>query len=387
MSDGSADGSVDGSMERSAAADAAFGAALYRLLAADGGNLVLGSASVAAALRMALCGAHGETAAELAAALCLDGHDAAEGLRLLSAGLAGIPADGVVFRAPNTMWVQSGLPLLPRFTATLREAAAVGVRDADFRRGAEAARLEINDLVAKQTEDKITDLLGPGTLGPDTRLVLVNAIYLNAAWAFPFPEAATADGPFYTEGPSVGTPVTARMMRLRHELRYLRGDGYQAVVLPYRDPRLAMIVVLPDGPVGSLPPELAADLGGLAQRARRRRVTLALPKFRQEAGFRLVPALRRLGIEKAFGAAADFSGITTAERLHITEVVHKAFINVAEWGTEAAAATGIAIASMAMPRPEPPVTMTVDHPFLFAIADTATGLPLFLGQVTRPEAG
>ena len=396
----------DGSVDRGASADAAagpghvgaaefgaaqfgaaqFGAALYRLLAADGGNLVLSPASIAAALQMALCGAHGDTAAELATALHTGGRDAAGGLRLLSDGLAGIPTGDVVFRAPNTMWVQSGLPLLPRFTATLREAAAVGVRDADFRRAAEQARQEINGLVAKQTENKITDLLGPGTLGVDTRLVLVNAIYLNAAWAFPFPEGATGNGPFYPGGPSAGAPVTARMMRLRHELRYLRGDGYQAVVLPYRGPTLAMIVVLPDGPIGSLPPELAADLSGLARRARRRRVTLVLPKFRQESGFHLVPVLRRLGIEKAFGAAADFSGITAAQRLCITEVAHKAYIDVAEWGTEAAAATGAVMSAMAVARPGPPVTMIVDHPFLFAIADTASGLPLFLGQVTQPGA-
>jgi serpin B len=409
-------------MDGDGTADAAFGADLYRLLGADwapegrgadwapegrgadwapegrgagqatrgrgadDGNLVFSPVSIAAALRMALCGARGDTAAELAAALHLDGPEAAaEGLRLLSAGLADVPSDQVVFRAPNTMWVQSGMPLVPEFTATLRDAAAVSVRDADFRGGAEQARQEINHLVAKQTEDKITGLLPPGALDTDSRLVLVNAIYLNAAWAFPFPEAATEDGPFYSAWPDSGNPVTARMMRLRHELRYLRGDGYQAVLLPYRSPRLAMTIVLPDGPIGSLPPGLAADLGGLAQRASRRQVTLVLPRFRQEAEFNLIPALRRLGVEEAFGGRADFSGITLAEHLYISVVAHKAYIDVAEWGTEAAAATGVVAMALAMTRPQPPVTMVVDHPFLFAITDTATGLPLFLGQVTRPR--
>jgi serpin B len=379
-------------MDRSSQADAAFGAALYRLLAADTGNLVFSPVSIAAALRMTLCGAHGDTAAELAAALYLDGPQAAaEGLRLLSAGLAEVPSDGVVFRAPNTMWVQSGLPLVPGFTATLREAAAVSVRDADFRRAAEPARQEINDLVAKQTEDKITGLLAPGSLDAGTRLVLANAIYLHAAWAFPFPETATDDGPFYPDGPPgggpafAGAPVTAAMMRLRAELRYLRGDGYQAVVLPYRGGRLAMTIVLPDGPLGSLPPGLAGHLANLSRRASRRQVTLVLPRFRQEAEFGLIPVLRQLGVEKAFGPEADFSGITTAEPLYISAVAHKAYIEVAEWGTEAAAATAVVMAAMAMGRPAEPVTVTVDHPFLFAITDTSTGLPLFLGQVTRPS--
>jgi serpin B len=396
--------------QAASAADGAFGAALYRLLATSGGNLVFSPACIAAALRMALCGARGQTATEIAAALRLQGHEAdaaglpeheadaagprlsgpqaaADGLRQLSAGLADLPQDGVVFRAPNTMWVQAGMPLQPEFTAVLREAAAVSVRDADFRRAAEAARLEINDLIEKQTEGKITDLLAPGVVDGDTRLVLVNAIYLKAAWAHPFPEQATSDAPFYPEGPGTGTPVTTAMMRLDKDLRYLRGDGYQAVVLPYAGPRLAMTIVLPDGPLDPLPAELASGLSGLPGRASRHRVSLTLPRFRQEAEFDLVSVLQQLGISQAFDAeTADFTGITTAERLSISEVVHKAFINVDEQGTEAAAATAITMSRSVAHIPAPPVTMIVDHPFLFTITDTTTGLPLFLGQVTDPSS-
>jgi serpin B len=367
--------------------DEAFGAALYRLLAADGGNLVFSPASIAAALRMALCGARGQTAAEMAAALHARGPQAAaNGLRVLSAGLAGLPGDGVIFRAPNTMWVQAGLDLLPEFTAVLREAAAVSVRETDFIRAADAARLEINDLIAKQTEGKISDLIPPGALDSLTRLVLVNAIYLNAPWAHPFPERATGDAPFYPEGPRAGTPVTARMMRLTQELGYVRGDRYQAVLLPYRGGRLVMIIVLPDGPLATLPGDFAAGLGALTRRAARRRVSLTLPRFRQESEFQLAPVLAQLGMSRAFTPGeADFTGITTAEPLHISAVIHKAYIDVDEHGTEAAAATAVVIRAMAAVRPAaPPVTMTVDHPFLFAITDTATGLPLFLGQVSRP---
>ena len=370
-----------------AAADAAFGGDVYRLLA-GGGNLVFSPASIAAALRMALCGARGQTAAEIASALHLEGEPPAEGLRLLSAALAGVPGDSLTFRAPNTMWVQSGLPLRPEFTAALREAAAVSVRDADFGRAADQVRLEINELVAKQTEEKITNLLPPGTLDTLTRLVLVNAIYLKAAWAHPFPEDATSDGPFYPAGPGAGTPVTARMMQLTEDLGYLRADGWQAVVLPYQGGRLAMTIVLPDGPPGALTAGLAAGLPGIARRASRRRVRLTLPRFRQESEVGLIPALQRLGVQEAFAPQrADFTGITTADRLHISAVRHKAYINVDEQGTEAAAATAVVMRALAMVRPAQPVTVTVDHPFLFAITDTATGLPLFLGQVTLPRAG
>jgi serpin B len=369
------------------AGDGAFGAALYRLLAADRGNLVFSPASIGAALQMALCGARGQTAAEIAAALALPGPQAAAGrLGLLSRGLADLPGQDVILRAPNTMWVQSGLPVQPGFTAALREAAAVSIRDADFIRAADAARREINDLIGKQTEGKITSLLPPGTIDSLTRLVLANAIYLKAPWAYPFPGPATSDAPFYPQGPGTGSPVTVRMMRLTENLRYRRDDGYESVLLPYRGGRLAMAIVLPDGPPHLPPADLAARLGALTGRDTSRPVTLALPRFRQEGEFSLIPALRQLGIRRAFQPGeADFTGITAAEPLSISAVAHKAYIDVDEHGTEAAAATAVGIRTVAAVLPAaPPVTMTVDHPFLFAITDTSTGLLLFLGQVTRP---
>ena len=389
--------------------DDAFGAALYRLLAVDGGNLVLSPASIGAALRMALCGARGQTAAEIASALGLPGPQAAagglrmlaaalglpgpqaavSGLRVLADGLAGLPGDDVIVRAPNTMWVQSGLPVQPGFTAALRGAAAVSIRDADFSRAAGAARQEINDLIDRQTEGKITGLLSPGTIDALTRLVLANAIYLKAAWAHPFPEPATRDAPFYPEGPGTGSPVTVRMMQVTENLRYLREDGYQAVLLPYRGGRLAMTIVLPDGlpdPPDQPPADLTARLGALSRRGTSRRVRLAMPRFRLDREFGLIPALRQLGIGQAFQpGGADFTGITTAEPLCVSAVAHKAYLDVDEHGTEAAAATAIVVRTVAAVRPDaPPVTMTVNHPFLLAITDTPTGLLLFLGRVIRP---
>ena len=112
-----------------------------------------------------------------------------------------------------------------------------------------------------------------------------------------------------------------------------------------------------------------------------------MPRFRLETEFDLIPALRRLGVSEAFGDGADFSGITEAEALQISAVAHKAYIDVDEQGTEAAAATAVIMKVSAALRLPPPVTMVVDRPFLFAIVDTATGLPLFLGQVAQPQAG
>ena len=373
----------------SAAAANAFGADLYQRLAQDGANTVFSPVSVASALWMAWCGARGQTAAELARVLRLNGapDTAANGLRPLSRLIGDAAARGAVtFRAPNTVWVQSGLPVRPEFTARLSGAAA-RFADADFTRAPEAARNEINGVIAEQTAGKITGLLPPGSIGPLTRLLLANAVYLKAAWLQPFPAAQTSDAPFYPDGQD-RADMTVPMMRGAAARAYVLGGGYQAVLLPYTGGSLTMAVILPDGPLAALRPALAArGLGGMLAGASRHQVTLSLPRFRVEAAFDLIPALRQLGVNEAFSDKADFSGITMAEPLRISTVAHKAYVYVDEQGTEAAAATAVGIKTLAAVRLAPPVTMVVDRPFLFAIIHTATGLPLFVGQVSRPRSG
>jgi serpin B len=370
-----------------AAAEEALGADLFQILTENAADTVFSPASVAGALRIALCGARGQTAAELARVLHLDEDPtpqdaAANGLRLtLTSGDSG----SATFRAPNTVWIQSGLPVRAAFKARLHDAVTMAA--ADFRAAPEATRTEINRVIAGQTEGKISGLLPSGSITALTRLVLASAVYLKAAWTEPFPERATADAPFYPDGRDQPA-LTVPMMGGTASRAYLRGDGYQAVLLPYRDVNLAMAVLLPDGPLTALRPKLtAAGLGGLLAGAARHQVTLSLPRFRLEAAFNLIPALRRLGVAAAFGDNADFGEITEAAPLRIGAVAHKAYIDVDEHGTEAAAATAVVIRAAAAMRPPPAVTMMVDRPFLFAIVDSQTGLPLFLGQVSHPVAG
>lgn len=371
------------------AADAALGADLFQILTEDAADTVFSPASVAGALRIALCGARGQTATELARALHLAEDPkpqdaAATGLRLaLTSGGAG--SGSATFRAPNTVWIQAGLPVRAAFEARLHDAVTLAA--ADFRAAPEATRTEINRVIASQTEGKISGLLPSGTITALTRLVLASAVYLKAAWTAPFPERATADAPFYPDGRDQPA-LTVPMMHGTASRAYLRGDGYQAVLLPYRDINLAMAVLLPDGPLAALRPKLAAaGLGGLLAGAARHQVTLSLPRFRLEAAFDLIPALRRLGVAAAFGDNADFGEITEAAPLRIGAVAHKAYVDVDEHGTEAAAATAVVIRTAAAMRPPPAVTMVVDRPFLFAILDSTTGLPLFLGQVSHPVPG
>jgi serpin B len=406
-----------------AAGDDAFGADLYRRLPGHG-NLVFSPASIATALRLVLLGARGETAAQIAATLHLASRDgaalsqqnppglqAAQDLQAVSAIISDLAAGHLTLRAPNAMWVQSGLPLEPGFTAAVAGAAAVTVRDADFRRAAEQARQEINQFIADQTAGRISDLLSPGVVSATTSLVLASAVYLKAAWAHPFPASATQDAAFYLDPggrnpgrPDPGTQVTVPTMRVRARLRYLRADGYQAVELPYAGGRLGMVIVLPDPSPGAGSGDPAdaesADAGpggllagvargaGLRAGLASRQVSLALPRFRVTSGFTLRPVLAALGMPLAFTGGADFSGITTAQRLRIDEVVHQAYIDVSEAGTEAAAATAVVMtASARLMDPGPPVEMIVDRPFLFALTDLRSGLPQFLGRVTDPTAG
>jgi len=361
-----------------AAADAAFGTDLYAKLAGPG-NLVLSPASVAAALRMALVGARGETAAELVRALHLpDAAAATEANRELVAIPAGA---GITLNAVNTAWIDDHLRVLDSFLDQ-----PVTVRRADFRGQPEQARLAINRSVEEQTAGKIANLLGKGLISALTRLVLVNALYLKARWAHEFPEANTRKEPFH---PEASGPLPVDMMHLTERLAYHRGNNHQAVLLPYKSGPLAMAIVLPDGPLSQFP---VADLGGVAgllrevlTEAQDYQVDLRLPKFRTESAFRLDDTLRSLGIERTFTQAADFSGITADEPLCVSAVVHKAFIDVDEHGTEAAAATAMVMMAAALRRPPTNrVVFTADRPFLFAVVETTTALPLFRGQFTRP---
>jgi len=370
----------------------AVGVAIYGHLP-QAGAMVFSPASITVALQMALYGARGETAAELARFLRLSGPDAAAEAAGRLADWPDDAADGpdVMFRMPNTMWVQSGLCLRAEFAGGLRDIAALTVKEADFAGAAAQVAQEINQVIAEQTAGKISNLVTPGLLTAATRLVLANAIYLKASWAHPFPPAATRDAPFHLDGHAEGQAgartATVRMMRVSARFGYLRANGYQVVTLPYNGTRLAMAVILPDGPLGPLEDRFASGgVGGLAEGARPTEVALAMPKFRMSAGFRLGAVLRQVGVAAAFGADADFGGITSARRLRIDEVVHQAYIDVDEKGTEAAAATAVVMRVAARVAARPPVTVTVDRPFLFAIADTLTGVPLFLGRVTNPSA-
>ncbi|MFJ3791731.1 serpin family protein [Kitasatospora sp. NPDC090091] len=380
-----------------AAAANAFGLDLLHTLTATpdraGRNLVLSPSGLATVLAMVLPGARGTTADELARALHTDLTPQQYAVAMGALGRGVPPADGLTLRQADDLWVQQGFPLGQDYLATLAAAFDTGVHPVDFLKHPDDARKTVNAAVEKATEGRIKDLFGPDGLNRDTRLALTDALYLKAKWASPFKAANTADRPFHRLDGS--TPAVSTMSQTA-TLRYAEGSGgilgepWQAVELPYAGGRLAMDVVVPaQGGFeafrkGLDQTQLALILDSLAER----QVDLALPRFHFDTADELTPALRALGVQAAFGPA-DLGGIPgpgTDERLVIGTVVQKATVQVDEEGTVAAAGSGAGLEATAAQAPKQPAVLHVDRPFLFVVRDTANGRPLFLGQVTDPQA-
>ncbi len=368
-----------------------FGADLYALLAQEDGNVVFSPYSVAVALAMARAGAEGDTAAQMDAVLhagrTADLHG---GFNAIEQALATRPGeypmgDGEVtldLATANQLWGQQGYEFDAAFLDTLAANYGAGLRLVDYIEATEEARTTINEWVSEQTRERIPELIPQGVLDTMTRLVLTNAIYLNAPWQHPFNEGATSAAPFHLLD---GSEVEAQLMGLSQSLAYASSDGYQAVELPYVGGSLAMLVIVPDEGAFT---EVESSLDGAFLREvivslGRQQVNLRFPRFEFRAQAQLKPALSELGMPIAFTDEADFSAMTPeGDDLLIQDVIHEAFISVDEEGTEAAAATAVIVGVTSAPMD--PVELTVDRPFLFAIRDTETGALLFLGRVVDP---
>ena len=370
----------------------AFGLDLYARLAATPGNLVVSPASLAIALSMARAGARGVTATEMDAVLHDLGSDAdAEAVNALDAALtarsgpfpdaSGADQD-VSLRIANALFAQRGMTLEPGFLETMAGRFGAGVKIVDYVADTEAARLAINNWVADNTEDRIPEILGPADLSSATRLALANAIYLKAAWLTPFPEDRTQAAPFTL---SDGSTVQVPTMHTAEHLPYADGTGWAAVELPYVGNELAMLVIVPDDMASFEATFDSTRLTGIVATLRTSLVDLALPRFDIESRFDLVDRLAALGMTTAFGSAADFGGITTDERLHISRVIHQADMTVDEAGTEAAAATIIVMGDITGP-PGEQVELRVDHPFIVVLRDRPTGAAVFVARVEDPSA-
>ncbi len=365
----------------------AFSAASYKQLTSGDANLILSPFNIATALSMALAGARGQTAEEIQSVLHLkydSTYDAALGALLADLSKAG-NSGGNELHTANGLWVQKGLAIQPAFESTLTNNYHAPLTPLDFMANFEAARSQINRWTEEQTKEKIKNLFPAGSLDARTRLVLTSAIYFYGKWQDPFVSSRTQPAPFTLP---TGATTQADFMNQTSHFGYTETPIAQVLEMRYAGTGIAFDVVLPRTLRGladlekSLTSEsLTGWLGNLTMR----NVQVSLPKFRAESEFSLRKALSTMGMPTAFSGQADLSGIDGKRDLAISEVVHKAFVDVSEQGTEAAAATGIAVHSLAMRLPEPAVVFRADHPFLFVIRDTHSEAVLFIGRLMNPR--
>jgi len=370
--------------------NSAFAFDLYAKLKTAKGNLIFSPCSISTALAMTYAGARGDTAAEMEKTLRFAlGQDAlhpamADLVDDLNArgGDEGKAAYELV--VANRLWGQSGYNFLAPFLELNRTYYGAGLELVDFARATEAARKKINAWVEDQTRDKIRELLKPGVLNALTRLVLTNAIYFKGNWASEFKKERTADAPFHVTPEKT---VDAPMMRQTEKFGYAETGDVQVLDMPYVGDDLSMTILLPKkaDSLGDVEASLsAAQLKTWIARLREEKVAVFLPRFKVEFGLGLSETLKAMGMPLAFSNAADFSGMDGTRDLYITAVIHKAFVEVNEEGTEAAAATGVVVGLKSAPMK--PLVFRADRPFVFLIRDRATGSVLFIGRVTDPTA-
>jgi serpin B len=360
---------------------------LYRELGGeDQDNLLLSPYSVTTALAMLYAGARENTQLQMKEVLKyqLSQSNLAAFFNYLDSTLEGrgktvSSPDKFSLKTANAVWGQVDYEFLEAYLDVLAANYDAGLRLCDFEEDTEGSRLKINDWVAAQTENRIQNLLAPGSVTQLTRLILTNAVYFKSAWDSQFTESLTGPEDFSCWDEH---SEKVDMMRQSEEFKYLNGSGYQAVELPYAGREMAMMIILPDsGNFSQIESNLdAAVIRQIADRMEERRVNLTLPKFEANFSFSLNKALIQMGMTDAFKGTADFSGIDGKKSLFIDNVVHKTFIKVDEYGTEAAAATAVIMTGSA-PGQSRVIEMKIDRPFIYLIRDIQTNQILFLGRV------
>ena len=364
----------------------AFAAALYAELRRPDENLVLSPLSMRLVLLMAYGGARGETAAEMARVLRVSAPEEVQ--RVAIATLRALRADdgkeGLALALASRLWGQADTPFRDEFLELVRDGYGAPLERLDLR-APEAAVGRINGWVADETKGLITDLLSPTDIGPATKLVLTNAVYFKGAWLEQFEEYGTRPSLFYRLDGS--TRYVHMMMDQFSTAHYAEDDGVRLVELGYRGGSVGMVLAVPQERDGL--PALEAKLSGevLARwmgALEPRKVTVFLPRFELRSRLSMGQALRDMGLQRAFAAAADFSGMSP-EPIWLEEALQASFVEVNESGTEAAASSALTAGGTGPGAPEPPVPSVVaDRPFLFFIRHRPTGVVLFMGRVVDP---
>lgn len=358
---------------------------LYSKYKSEKGNVFFSPYSILSVLAIAYEGARGTTASEMQAVLHLPNDKGKIHSDFVNISNE-INKAGKSYQlsVANDLWAQKDYTFLTDYFNTVAQYYDGKLTNLDFKSDTENSRITINDWVANKTNNKIQNLIPQGTVGSSTRLVITNAIYFKADWLRQFDGGDTYDQDFKLDS---GNTVKAKMMHNTANLNYGETDTLQLLEMPYVGNDLSMIIFLPkDNNLINLDDSISINnLSNWKNAMKNERVAVSLPKFKFDTDYFMSKDLKEMGMPTAFTGNADFSGMTGTKDLYISEVIHKAFVEVAEYGTEAAAATAVIMRAMAVPMPqEPPKVFNADHPFIFTIQDNQSGNILFMGRVLDP---
>ncbi|MGA2678507.1 MAG: serpin family protein [Sedimentisphaerales bacterium] len=363
-----------------------FALELYGKLENQQDNLFLSPYSISTALAMTYAGARGQTEKQMAEALCFAPVQNEQFHKVFGEIIKQLNASGekggYELVVANALWGQKGYKFLPDYLTLVRENYGGNLQQVNFATQAEEARKTINAWVESKTKDKIKELIKPGILDPTTELVLTNAIYFKGKWATPFKPERTQDSPFVLlDGQKVNVPT----MNQKDKFGYMETNDIQLLEMPYVNNDLSMVILLPkkaDG-VKDLEKGLTSNvIASWMAQLRKQEVQVFIPRFKMTSEFELARVLGAMGMPDAFSRNADFSGMTGNRDLFISNVLHKAYVDVNEEGTEAAAATAVVMKRISIG--EPPPVFRADHSFIFLIRDNQTDSILFLGRVENP---
>jgi serpin B len=352
------------------------------------GNQFYSPFSISTALAMVYAGARNETALQMSQTLNFPLNDKFHSDYKHLLGRLHDGTDGKIkLNIANGLWAQKDFKFLDTYFDLVKSNYASELKNVDFKDNTEreTTRNDINTWVEKNTNNKIRNILSQGDLNTLTRLVLVNAIYFYGDWAKPFEKELTKTKDFTLID---GTKDTVPFMKQGGRYNYFEDSKIQAIEIPYKDNKASMVIFLPNTTDGIA--ELGKSLDykyyqEVIESLQTTDVSLSLPKFKMDFRFELGGTLSQMGMPLAFSqTGADFSGMTGSRDLFISKVIHQAFVNVDEKGTEAAAATVVTMSLMSAPQHIEPKIFKADHPFIFLIRDDTTGSILFMGTIMKP---
>jgi len=377
-------------MNREAAESSnAFGFDLYHKFKGEAGNLFFSPYSISTVLTMAFEGAKGKTAEEMQAVLHLprDKHRIRYDFKKIYDEL--IKGDRPYkLTSVNALWAQEGYPFASEYINNIKKYYDGQATNLNFQTETENSRVTINIWVENKTNEKIRNLIPKGLLSTMTRLVLTNAIYFKADWSLKFNAENTREGRFRLAS---GEDITTKMMHRTDDYTYGETENLQILEMNYLGNDLSMLIILPKENNMSKMENIfdKENLNAWKGAMEYVKVRVTLPKFRCETKYFMAKDLKEMGMPTAFKyPGADFTTMSPSDELYIDEVIHQAFIEVAEYGTEAAAATAVVMMAGAAPpqdQPKQPKTFNADHPFIFIIQQKVSGSILFLGRMNDPR--